>query len=114
MLALQPRIGFDEGERGVVALGVIIDQEFEGAEIVVARRRRKLLCGLDDAQAQGRAQRGARRNPDYVLVASLTGAFACPQMADRAMAVSDDLHLDMPGVADQTLDIDAVAAEGRP
>jgi hypothetical protein len=28
------------------------------------------------------------------------------------MPVTDDLHLDMPGVANQPLDIDAVAAEG--
>ncbi len=35
-------------------------------------------------------------------------------MADRAVAVADDLHFDVTGVADQALDIDAIAAEGRP
>jgi len=38
VLDLQPRIGLDEGERRV-AVGFVIDQEFEGAEIVVTRRR---------------------------------------------------------------------------
>ncbi len=33
-------------------------------------------------------------------------------MADRAIVVADDLHLDMARLADQPLDIDAVAAEG--
>ena len=33
-------------------------------------------------------------------------------MADRAMAVADDLHLDMAGFTDQALDIDVAAAEG--
>ena len=37
VLDLQPRIGLDEGERLRVARGVAIDQEFEGAEIVVVR-----------------------------------------------------------------------------
>ncbi len=37
VLDLQPRIGLDEGERGIAARGVAIDQEFEGAEIVVMR-----------------------------------------------------------------------------
>jgi hypothetical protein len=95
-----------------VARGVAIDQEFEGAEIVVMRGGGELLGGLDDARAQGLAQRGTRRDLDELLVAPLDGAFALPQMADRAVPVADDLHLDMAGLADQTLDIDAVAAEG--
>ena len=62
--------------------------------------------------AQAVAQRRARRHLDELLVAALDGAFALPQMADRAVVVADDLHLDVAGVADQALDIDAVAAEG--
>ena len=37
VLDLQPRIGLDEGEGRLVASGVAIDQELEGAEIVVVR-----------------------------------------------------------------------------
>ncbi len=95
-----------------LAFGVVIDQEFEGAEIVVVRGGGKLLGGVDDARAQGIVQRRARRDLDELLVAALDRAFALPEMADRAMVVADDLHLDVAGVADQALDIDAVAAEG--
>ena len=92
--------------------GVVIDEEFEGAEIVVVGGGGEFLGGVDDAPAQGIVQRRARRDLDELLVAALDGAFALPQMADRAIVVADDLHLDVAGVADQALDIDAVAAEG--
>ena len=92
--------------------GVVIDEEFEGAEIVVVRGGGQFLGGVDDARAQGVVQRRARRDLDELLVAALDGAFALPEMADRAKMVADDLHLDVAGVADQALDIDAVAAEG--
>ena len=42
VLDLKPRIGLDEGEGLRVALGVAIDQEFEGAEIVVVRGGRRV------------------------------------------------------------------------
>ena len=113
MLDLEPRIGLDEGERLVTPFGVVIDEEFEGAEVVIMRGGGKLLGGVDDAPAQGIVQRRARRDLDELLVATLDGAFALPEMADRAMVVADDLHLDVAGIADQALDIDAVAAEGR-
>ena len=113
VLDLKPRIGLDEGESLRIAFGVAIDQEFEGAEIVVVRGGRQLPGGVNDARAQTVAQRGARRHLDQLLVPALDRAFALPQMADRAMVVADDLHLDMAGVADQALDIDAVVAEGR-
>ncbi len=112
VLDLKPRIGFDEGKGRPVALDVAIDQEFEGAEIVIVGGGGEFLGGLDNACAQTIVQRRARRHLDQLLVPPLDGAFALPQMADRAMVVTDDLHLDMPGVADQALDIDAVAAEG--
>ena len=111
MLDLQPRIGLDEGKRRVVAVRVVINQELEGAEIVVMRGGGELLGGFDDARAQGIAERRAGRDLDELLVAPLDGAFALPEMADRAMTVADDLHLDVAGLADQPLDIDVTVAE---
>ena len=96
-----------------LVFGVVIDEEFEGAEVVVVGGGGEFLGGIDDAPAQGVVQRRARRDLDEFLVAALDGAFALPEMADRAVVVADDLHLDVAGVADQALDIDAVAAEGR-
>ena len=93
--------------------GVVIDEEFEGAEILVVCGGGHFLGGFDDAPAQGIVQRRARRDLDEFLVAALDGAFALPEMADRAKVVADDLHLDVARVADQALGIDAVAAEGR-
>src|SRR5439155_14710109 len=63
--------------------------------------------------AQALPQRRARRHLDELLVAPLDRAFALPQVADRAMPVADDLHLDMARLANETLDVDAVASEGR-
>ena len=67
------------------------------------RRGRKLLRGFDDARTQGIAQRGARRDFDELLVASLNRAFTFPQMADRTVTVADDLHFDMACFADEAL-----------
>ena len=104
--------GLTEGERVVACSGIVIDEEFEGAEVVVVGGSREFLGGVDDARAQGVVQRRARRDLDQLLVTALDRAFALPEMADRAIVVADDLHLDVAGVADQALDIDAVAAEG--
>ena len=111
MLDLQARIGLDEGECGLSAC-VAVDQELKRAQIVVMRGDRELLGGLDNARAQGIAQRGARRHLDELLVAPLNRAFALPQMAGRAVMIGDDLHFDMAGLADQALDIDLIVSEG--
>ena len=112
MLDLKPRIGLDEGERRIADGCLAIDQEFEGAEIVVVRRGCKRLCGIDDAGAQAIAQRGARCDFDQLLVTSLDRAFTFPQMADRPVVIADDLHLDVACLADQALDIDVGISEG--
>src|SRR5262249_4926015 len=109
----QPRIGLDESKTVVVAAGFVINKEFEGAEIVVLRGGGKLLGRLDDAGAQRLAERRAWRDLDEFLVAALNGAFALPEMADRTVAIPDDLDLDVAGPADQPLNIDVAAAERR-
>ncbi|MGX1040664.1 hypothetical protein AB7M41_000370 [Bradyrhizobium diazoefficiens] len=110
VLDLEPRIGLDEGK---AILRRAVDQELESTEIVVSRGGRELPRRLDDAAAQGLAQRRARRHLDQLLVPALDGAFALPEMRDRTMTVADDLHLDMTRLADQPLGIDAVEAECR-
>lgn len=110
VLDLEARIGLDEGK---AVLGRAVDQKLEGTEVVVGRRRRKLPGCLDDAAAQAVAERGARRHLDQLLVPALDGAFALPEMGDRAVAIADDLHLDMTRLPDQPLGIDAIEAERR-
>ena len=98
---------------GSPTVGFAVDQEFEGAEIVVMRGGGQLPGGVDDARPQAIAQRGAGRDFDEFLVTPLDRAFTLPQMADRAVMVTDDLHLDMARLADQALDIDALVPKGR-
>ncbi len=45
-------------------------------------------------------------------MAALHGAVALEQMHDRAVAVGENLHLDVAGALDQLFEIDLVAAEG--
>ena len=79
----------------IAAGGFAVDQELEGAEAVVVRGGRQLPAASTMRARKRIAQRRARRDLDQLLVAALDRAFALPQMADRAVAVADDLHLDM-------------------
>ena len=101
-----------KAKRRIACRGFAVNQKLERAEIVVMRGGRQLSGGVNNARTQAVAQRGAGRDLDELLVAPLDGAFALPQMADGAMTVADDLHLDVARLADQALDIDAVVSEG--
>jgi hypothetical protein len=63
--------------------GAVIDQELEGAEVVVLRGARQRER-LEDACAQLRAQRRAGRDLDQLLVAALDRALAFATDADTA------------------------------
>ncbi len=108
VLDLEPRVGLDEGK---TVVGSAVDQELERAEIVVRRGHGELLRRLADTATQAVAERRARRHLDQLLVPALNGAFAFPEVGDRAVAIADDLHLDMARLPDQPLGIDAVEAE---
>src|SRR4051812_38917032 len=54
VLDLEPRVGLDESK---AVLSRAVDQELEGAQIVVGRGCRELLRRLDDAAAEAVAQR---------------------------------------------------------
>ena len=47
-----------------------------------------------------------------LLVAALDGAVALAEVDDVAVVVGQDLHLDVPGLDDELLDVDAAVAEG--
>ena len=104
MFDLQAGIGFDEDE-GVVRL-LSIDQEFEGADIVVAGRLGEADGGIDDLVAQGGRKRRARRDLQQLLVAALDAAVALPEMGDGAGLIADDLDLNMAGARYQALGVD--------
>src|SRR2546422_6874319 len=54
-----------------------------------------------------------RRFLDHLLVPPLQRAFALEQRQQVAVAVADDLHLDMPGVVDIFFDQHAVVADRK-
>src|SRR5262249_61507039 len=76
----------------------LVEQEFERAEVFVARRHCELLCCIDNARAQPLGQRRTGCDLDEVLVAPLHGAFALPQMADCTMAVAANRQFDIAGL----------------
>ena len=113
MFDLQPRIGFDESESPIALARLTVYQKFERPEAVVIHRACELPSRFDNPLTKAVAQGRAWRHLDQLLIAALDGALALPQMTDRAMAVANDLHLDMTRLADQPLDINTVAAECR-
>ena len=113
VLHLQPGIGLVEGERPLIALGRLVEQELEGAQALVThlfgqphRRRREPITQIA-------RQPGARRNLDDLLVLPLDAALALPEVADAAGPVTDDLHLDVARSWNELLDIHISVAKGR-
>ena len=105
MLDLQPRVHLDEED--VLAVG----DEFDGAGADIVDRARGLARGGADRLALRGIQRRRRRFLDHLLVPPLQRAFALEQRDQIAVAVADDLHLDMARIVDVFLDQHAVVAE---
>ena len=96
VLDLDARIDFDE----VPAIGVGIEEEFDGAGVAVAGFARQ----GDGRAAEFLADRGRqmRRGGDFdhFLVAALHGTVAFPQMQQIAVMIAQDLNLDVAGAGD--------------
>ena len=109
MFNLHAWVHLDEVERA----GVHIHQKFDGARAFV-------IHGFGDAFAQvanlftlGRRQIGGRRALNHLLVAALHRTIAFPQMIYVAMAVAQDLHLDVTRTQDHLFQIAlAIAKSG--
>jgi len=54
-----------------------------------------------------------RRLFDQFLVAALQGAVALPQVHDVAVAITEELHFDVPRALDQLLDVERTVLKGR-
>ena len=108
VLDLDARVDLDEVE----GAGVGIHQELDraGADIVGG------AADLERRLAQGRAallvEIGGGGALDHLLVAALDRAVALEQVDEVAVAVAQELHLDVARAADQLLEIDLVLAEG--
>ena len=75
--------------------GFGIDQELDGAGILVARGAGELDRVGQDALAQARVEVGRGRDLDDLLVAQLHRAVALEEMHDVALAVAQHLDLDV-------------------
>ena len=111
MLHLEPRIHLQEVETPVA-----IHQELHRAGVVVIRR----AGGANGRFAHGLAHFGMLRDQwrrtflhDF-LVAALQGAFALAEVDHVAVAVAQNLNLDVAAVLDQPLDVDLGIAERAP
>ena len=109
VLDLEARVGFDEGE---VVLVVAVDEELEGSQAAVVGCCRHADGGGGQALAGCRADYGAGRPLDHLLVAALEAALTLAEVGDRAGPVADDLDLDMAGAGHQALDQDRAVAKG--
>ena len=107
VLDLDARVGLHEYEIAIV----LVHQELDGTQAAIAYGGGQGHGGSQQAFAQQRVESRCGSHFQQFLVAPLQGAIALPQMADRA-TIADDLHLDMPGAADQPFDIQIAIAEG--
>ena len=107
MLDLQPRVHLDEEH--ILAVG----DEFDGAGADIIDRAGGFARGGADRLALGGVQRRRRRFLDHLLMPPLQRAFALEQRQQIAVAVADDLHLDVTRVLDEFFDQHAVVAERR-
>ena len=106
MLYLQPRVHLEEEE---VALR--INQEFDRARIVVVRGLADPDCDLAHAPAHVVVHNRRWGLLHYFLVPSLNRTLAFAEIHDIAMLVAKDLHLNVPGINDELLDVDFIIAK---
>ena len=107
MLDLDARVHLDEIELA----GVDVLQEFDGTGVAVLHRLREAHGSRRYLFALCRRQVRRRRALDDFLVSPLHRAVALEQVYDLAVRIADDLHFDMPCIADQFLEINLVVAE---
>ena len=89
------------------------DDELDRARSGVVDAARGVAGGRADPGAGRRVEQRRRRFFDDLLVAALQAAFALAEMDDVAVAVGEDLHLDVPGPQDEPLEEQRVVAERR-
>ena len=107
MLHLDAGVHFHEEE-----IAALIEQEFDGARVVVADGLGGAHGRVADALAKGRIKDRAGAFLDEFLVATLDGTFAFAQVYHVAEEVAHDLDFDVARLQEVFLHVDAVIAEG--
>ncbi len=108
VLDLHTRVHLDEEP----LLGVHIEEELDGAGVVVADRFGDVHGSLAEPFAHGWVEPDRWGDLDHLLVAALHRAVALVQVDHVAMVVAEDLHLDVLGPADEALEEHGIIAKG--
>ncbi len=106
VLDLDPAVDLDE-----VRVAGAVDEELEGADVLVARGHDGPNRRLRQGRAGLRRQRRRRRLLEDLLVAPLDGAVALAEVDAGAEPVDRDLDLDVAVVVEPLLEVDRVVAE---
>lgn len=106
MLDLQAGVHLDEEELAV------FPEEFDGADAEVADGGDGLVDGLADGDSFGGRQGGRGGLLEDLLVTALQRAVALAEVDHIAVAVGDDLKLDVARLLEVALHIDGAVAEG--
>ena len=106
VLDLDPAVDLDE-----VGVAVVVDEELERADVLVAGRDDGTDRALGERLAPGRGHRRRRRLLEDLLVPALDRAVALPQVDAVAEPVDRDLDLDVPVVLQPALEVQRVVAE---
>src|SRR6266852_836523 len=107
VLHLKPRVDLEEIELAVT------EHELHGAGVDVARRRRCPDRGLAHGGSDLRRDRRGWSLFHALVLAALDRALALAKVHGAAVAVADDLDLDVPRFGHIALDVDRRVAEGR-
>ncbi len=94
-------------------VGVGIEEEFDGAGVVVADFASEADGGVAEGDAGFVGEIEGRGDFDDFLVAALDGAIALVEMEDVAVAVADDLDFDVFGAGDVAFEEDGGISEGE-
>ena len=107
VLHLQARVDLEEAERPAVR----IEHELHGARRAVADCASEAHGGLQQGLARGGGKARGRRLLDHLLVAPLRRAIAFAQRHHLAATVAEQLHLDVPRMLDELLEVEARVLE---
>mmetsp|Transcript_2631 Transcript_2631/g.5507 ORF Transcript_2631/g.5507 Transcript_2631/m.5507 type:complete len:240 (+) Transcript_2631:2607-3326(+) len=91
---------------------LVIDEELDSAGVLVLGGGCELDSVLVQLLAKCHRQRPCGSHLDNLLVAALNGAITLPQVDDVALAVTDNLDLNVARSSDETLDEHRAIAEG--
>ncbi len=107
MLHLQAGIHFQE----IKGVAVLVENKFHGAGVTVADRFHQRFGGGLQFAANGIGQVGRGSFFQHFLVASLGGAVALAEGDRMALAVTENLHLDMASTGDIFFDKNAIVGK---